>query len=93
MTKFVYSWYNKKGQFYNAPFTDDHNPKDKVEELKQGLLYAKMEDCIQLLDCDFYLIGEFDTLTGAFEFKNEFLAPIGDQLAIQFKGGEDHGTN
>lgn len=85
----VYTYYNKKASYYLPPFTSKNNVAEEIEELSHGIPYVKAEEAIQLIDCDVYCLGTFDTIDGTLEYSKEFVMPLGDEIKKVLEGAKD----
>lgn len=92
MKKHLYTYYNKKADFFIPPFVRDNDPQEQVEEIKHSLPYVKDNEAIELQDCDLYHLGTFDTITGEIVPAKTFIMPIGSELRRIIESRSSDGT-
>lgn len=92
MKKHLYTYFNKKADFYVPPFVSDNDIEEQVEDIQHSLPYIKESDATPLLDCDLIHLGTFDTLTGEIVFKKTFVMPLGNELRRVLESRSSDGT-
>ena len=76
MIKYCYSYFNRLTGQYEMPRAVPFDKEAAVESLMDYLKTTIQEDNKELLECDFYFCGKFDTKTGIFTQEKELLLSL-----------------
>ena len=76
MIKYCYAYYNRLTGQYEMPRAVPFEKEAAVESLTDFLKTSKADDVAELLECDFYYCGTFDTKTGVLTQEKELLLSL-----------------
>ena len=82
-------FFNNLGGFFGEPVTVLFEPKTYCELVKQSVCSQDAKDHAKLKECDLYLLGTFDNISGELISCKEFVSHCSDLLP-NVKEGVDH---
>lgn len=89
MMLYIYANYNNLGQFFGQPIICDTEPEVVSKDYVQMVCDLEQEALIRLKECDLYLLGSLDNVSGEVKPEKTFLLHCAEVVSRFIKVPEE----